>query len=153
MKKIFPVIVVLIALSLLGIIIIQISWFTNLLLVQQERFLFKVDKAALSITKELSKQASSPINRLQRQPNILMQDNNFSFNFIKPPTISQRYTDYEIADKLKKAFEAEDLHHLRFEFAITSGSDDYLVEMQSRNFAVESEDSGHYRRRFYPILP
>ena len=38
MKKIFPVIIVLISLSLVGIIVIQINWFKNQLLIQQERF-------------------------------------------------------------------------------------------------------------------
>ncbi len=152
MKKIFPVIVVLIALSLLGIIVMQISWLSNLLVVQQEKFLFRVDKAAYSVTQELGKQASSgPLMRLQRRPGLRLMPEDFSYNLIKPPTISQRYTDYEIAEKLRNAFENEGLHHLRFEFAITSNGDEWQVEMQSKNFL--SADSNHYRRRVIPITP
>ena len=55
MKRIFPIIIVLISLSLTGIIVIQINWFKNQLLIQQERFIDKVDKAGLEVAEDLSK--------------------------------------------------------------------------------------------------
>ena len=59
MKKVFPVIIVLISLSLIGIILIQVNWFKNQLVIQQERFIDRVDKAGFDVSEELSKGASS----------------------------------------------------------------------------------------------
>ena len=71
MKKIFPVITVLIGLSFVGLIIIQVQWFSNLLVVQAERFLYKVDMAAISVANDLGKQSmSGKILRLQRNNNL-----------------------------------------------------------------------------------
>lgn len=152
MKKIFPVIIVLISLSLAGIIIIQVSWFTNLLQVQQEKLLYKVDRAGFSVVQELSRQVlQSPAMRLRKQ-NFKFLPDDLSFN-IYHPKISQRYTNYEIYEKLKKSFENEGLKNLKFEFAITSNADDYTVEMQSGNFLKESMDTANYRRRVIPIAP
>ena len=84
MKKIFPVITVLIALSLIGLIIIQVQWFSNLLLVQGERIEYKVEKAALSVTEELGKQSlAGKMLRLQRNNNFSLLPDNLSFGISK----------------------------------------------------------------------
>ena len=153
MKKVFPVIVVLITLSLLGIIVIQVSWFKNVLLVQQERLKFKVDLAGYSVAQDLSKQVSSPLTRLKRKPNLRFVPDDFSFSIIKPPLIAQRYTTTEIADKIRKALSGQGLGHVNFEFAITSDSDDYIVEMQSQKFTIESLDTNHFYQTVQSILP
>ncbi|WP_153800099.1 sensor histidine kinase [Foetidibacter luteolus] len=154
MKKILPVIVLLITLSLLGIIAIQISWFKNLLLVREEQLLFSVNKAGFSVMQELSNQASGgPSMRLKRKNNFGLLPEDLRFNLIKPPTISQRYTDYEIYEKIKNALAVEGLKYLRFEYAITSNSDDYLVELQSKNFKSEYGDTLNNRQCLIPIVP
>lgn len=157
MKKIFPVIVVLIALSLVGLIFIQVQWVSNLLVVQGERFLYKVDKACLNVTEELGKQVLSGQSlRLQRRHDLDMMPGNFSFVIPKLPNIAERYTYGEIADKLRTSFDEEGLEHFRFEFAITSSADDYnfsTVELQSKEFLQESLDSLHNRKVYIPILP
>jgi len=152
MKRTFPAIVVLICLSLTGIIILQYSWVKNLLQVQEQRLLFKIDKAAIDITQELSKQAShSPNMRMRRRKGLLSLQDDLPFNIIKPPSIAQRYTDYEIYEKLSNAFQAEGLRNLKFEYAITTDKDEYIVELQSKNFLNESADTASYRRRVIPI--
>lgn len=155
MKKIFPVITVLIALSLIGLIIIQVQWFSNLLVVQGERFLYKVDKAALSVSNELGKQTlAGKILRLQRNNNFNLLPDNLSFGITKPPTISQQFTDREIYDKLRRAFDKEDLKNFRFEFAISVNASDYgQLEMQSPNFLNESMDTVHNKSVLTPIIP
>jgi two-component system phosphate regulon sensor histidine kinase PhoR len=69
------------------------------------------------------------------------------------PTISDRYTTAEINDKLVKSFNKEGLTNLRFEFAITSSSDDFELEMQTQHFQQESFDTTHFRRIVIPIIP
>lgn len=154
MKRVFPIIIVLISLSLTGIILIQINWFKNQLLIQQERFIDKVDKAGLDVAEDLSKHVMSGGMKLgARRPGFQLLPNDLSFNISRMPTISDRYTIGDIQNKLVKAFNKEGLENLRFEFAVTSNSDDFVVEMQSEHFDKESADTTHFRRRVIPIIP
>src|ERR1041385_3647701 len=154
MKRIFPIIIVLISLSLIGIIIIQINWFKNQLVIQQERFIEKVDQAGFDVAEELSKQASGANSfRLNKRQGLQLFPDNLSFGIGRLPTISDRYTVAEIDEKLVKSFAKEGLANVRFEFAITSSSDDFELEMQSEHFQQESFDTIHFRRTVIPIIP
>lgn len=154
MKRVFPIIIVLISLSLIGIILIQINWFKNQLLIQQERFIDRVDKAGLDVAEDLSKHVMSGGMKFgARRPGFQLLPNDLSFSISRMPTISDRYTIGDIQSKLVKAFNKEGLENLRFEFAITSNSDDFVVEMQSEHFDKESADTTHFRRRVIPIIP
>ncbi|RFM26213.1 sensor histidine kinase [Deminuibacter soli] len=146
MKKVFPAIVVLIALSLAGIIVFQISWLKNLLQVQQQNLFQNVDYAGIEVANDLSRQASGAqvhVHLHSRQLPGLRMAPKYELGIIKPPQISERYTDFEIYDKLKKAFDKKGLHKLRFEFAVATANDSegWLLEMQSRNFATAILDS------------
>ena len=155
MKKVFPIIIVLISLSLIGIIIIQINWFKNQLVIQQERFIDKVDKAGLDVAEELSKHvmAGGGLKLGKQRQGLQLFPDDLSFNIGRTPTISDRYTTAEIQDKLVKSFAKEGLENVRFEFAITANSDDFVLEMQSEHFDKESADTMHFRRRVIPIIP
>ena len=155
MKKIFSTIVLLIALSFIGIIIIQVQWFSNLLVVRGENFLYKVDKAAIAVTEDLSKQnLSGRVMRLQRRRDMNLVPDNLSFSVVKPPSIADRFSEREIGDRLRIALSNEDLNDLRFEYAITANANEYTnMELMSKNFIQESMDTAHYRRRFIPITP
>lgn len=154
MKKVFPAIVVLIALSLLGIIILQISWLTNLLKVQEQTFLDRIDRAGINVTQELSKQASSGILMHLHQPDLEFMLNDPSLNTFRPPTLSQRYTTTEIYTRLRNAFQVESLPRtLDFEFAVTANSNDAVIEMQSRDFITEYLDTLHNKRIIIPVIP
>lgn len=154
MKRTFVFIVVLITLSIIGIIIIQVQWFSNLFVVQSDKFSYKLDRAAFEVTQDISKQASSATGlRFQRKLDKTFP-NNFQYDITKPPTIAERFTDQEIYDKLRKAFDASDLKSIDFEFAIITNAEDYnTIEMQSRNFLSESMDTLHYHRAVLPIIP
>jgi two-component system phosphate regulon sensor histidine kinase PhoR len=72
MKKIFPVIVVLISLSVVGILFIQMSWIQNAIKLKHEEFLREVDLSMKQITDEvqnefLSKQSTNPVGKESRQ--------------------------------------------------------------------------------------
>ncbi len=159
MKKVFPVIVVLIVLSLAGIIMFQVSWLKNLLQVQKQNIFDKVDNASVSVISELSKKASGSFIHLRNNrtiPGLRLMPNNYDLSLVNPPTIAQHYTDFEIYDRLKKAFDRNNLHNLRFEFAIVTPDPDgagFNTELQSKNFLNESLDTVHNNRRFIPIIP
>jgi len=152
MKKIIPIIIVLIALSIVGVIIIQLSWFSNLFQVTQESFIDKVDKAMFDVTRDLGKQIySGPLMRLQRKPQIKFFPDNLGLPVVKPPTISEHYTNTDIYNKIRKELDKEGLKNLDFEFAITSNGDDNLVEMQSKNYIEVSMDTSHFLQRAMAI--
>lgn len=153
MKKIFPVIIVLISLSLIGIIVIQVNWFKNQLVIQQERFIDKVDKAGFNVSEELSKGASSGFFGLNKRQGLQPFPENLSFNIVRPSPISDRFTTAELRDKLLKAFANEGLSNVRFEFAVTLNADNFELEMQSEHFQQESIDTTHFRRMVIPVIP
>jgi two-component system phosphate regulon sensor histidine kinase PhoR len=150
----FPIIIVLISLSLIGIIIIQVNWFKNQLVIQQERFIEKVDRAGLTVAEDLSKHVMTGGGlKLGKRQGLQLFPNDLSFNIARLPTIADRYSTAEIQDKLNKAFKKEGLEDVRFEFAVTSNSDDFVFEMQSEHFDKESADTTHFRQRVIPIIP
>jgi two-component system phosphate regulon sensor histidine kinase PhoR len=55
-------------------------------------------------------------------------------NLFRAPTVAQRYTVFNIQDKLRKSFEKHGLKNTHFEFAIVASSNSFGYEMQSANF-------------------
>jgi two-component system phosphate regulon sensor histidine kinase PhoR len=141
MKKIFPVIVVLITLSLLGIMALQVSWFKNLLLVQQERFLFRVERAAEMVANDLSKYATSSAASTP-----FKEDENNAPAHI---SLSHLYTAAELKEKIDKAFEYYGLKHINFEFALVSNGS---AELQSPGFYEEILDTVNNKVKGAPIF-
>ncbi len=152
MKKVFPLIIVLISLSLIGIIVIQVNWFKNQLVIQQERFLDRAEKAGVDVASEISKQTSSSFFNLNKRQGLETFPNNLSFNIIRPIMVSDRFTTSEIYDKFEKALNKVGLTNIRFEFAVTSNADNFEFEMQSEHFQQESFDTLHFRKIIIPII-
>ncbi len=155
MKKIFPVIIALITLSLIGIIVIQISWINNMVLVKEEQTKNKIEKVTITVGEELAKVKgfySATTNR--NYPGIPSDE--FNFEFYKPVTVGQRFSASEIIEKLKNAFENVKLENSKFEFAIVTlnarGMLGY-VERKSTNFAKAYEDTLHNYSKIYLLIP
>ncbi len=70
----------------------------------------------------------------------------------RPSTIGEKFTDFEIAEMLQKAFSKQGLKDTRFEFAITSNFNLITYELKSMNFLKEVEDTVHNHHFFYPIM-
>lgn len=141
MKKIFLVIVVLITLSLLGIIALQVSWFKNLLVVQEEKILFRVDQASQMVATDLGKYATTSVLKKPFEDKSAYGENHL--------TLSQLYTASEIREKLQKAFEDHGLKHIEFEFALVANGS---AELQSPRFFDELLDTVNNKVRSTTIL-
>ncbi len=86
MKRIFPIIVLLITLSLLGIFILQISWFKNMIILRQEQLASKIEEALYTVTLELSSNASStPYLKIPRKSNLGLLPDDFTYNLATLP--------------------------------------------------------------------
>lgn len=135
--------------SIVGIIIIQLSWFSNLFQVTEESFLDKIDKTMYDVTRELAK-PTTPGNLMNLQRKQLFP-NALDLGAIKHAPISEHYTTAEVYNKLRRAVDKEGLKTLQFEFAITSEGDNYLLEMQSKNYIETSVDTLHTLQRIMPV--
>jgi two-component system phosphate regulon sensor histidine kinase PhoR len=154
MKRLFPVIILLITASLIGIIIIQVSWFKSSLENKQEELMMKLYASVKSVTTDLSDEMTAVSKRMRSShlgrpfdfPSQLMLS-----ELNKPSMISTRYTEFEIEEKVRKAFLSNGLKNTPFEFAIWNESYS-MFEMKSRNFLKLKSDSSSYKGINHPIL-
>lgn len=133
MKKIFTIITILITLSLIGIIVIQVSWIQNMLLIKKDQVRDNVDFAVADVVLELVEEKSK-FPSLVSPKMITEWPKDQLLNLFRAPTVAQRYTVFNIQDKLRKGFEKHGLKDTRFEFAIVASSNSFGYEMQSANF-------------------
>ena len=152
LKKTFPVIIVLIALSVLGVIIIQILWLKNQLLIQQERYVEKAALSAYNVKEEISRQVVGSAIHTPGISRWLPPD--LGSLIIERPHVANRYTAPEIAAKIRKALNDQGLKNMSFEFGIASThSDGLTLDLRSKNFITAYVDSGNNRSVSIPILP
>ncbi|HEU4575975.1 MAG TPA: HAMP domain-containing sensor histidine kinase [Chitinophagaceae bacterium] len=154
MKKIFPVIIVLIGLSLLGIIIIQLSWLNNMVLLRAEQVKHSVEDASKDVAEELAQHKGNyAFNKGKLFPNL--QPDDFSVELLKPVTVGQRFTTEEIYKKIQHALFANNLKDVKFEFGLATldkrGLTSYM-ERQTRNFVTNYEDSVHNFAYIAPLI-
>ena len=157
LKKIFPIIFVLITLSLIGSIYIQINWILAMLENKQEELHRKLVEAINNVTQELVQQRSiTPGKTLRLKPSGPWHASDpFTMELMRVPLVAERYTVDDINDRLRKAFNKQGLKNTRFEFSISSdlGSSDLgnsgmlfrPPELQSKNFLKEIEDTTNKR--------
>ncbi|HEX6915368.1 MAG TPA: HAMP domain-containing sensor histidine kinase [Chitinophagaceae bacterium] len=143
MKRIFPVIVVLISLSLLGIIALQVSWFKNLVVVQEDKIIYKAERAATQVADELSKHSSSSLFRVP------FPDTDPQYPQNPAITLSQLYSAAEVQEKIQKAFLDQGLKNIEFEFALVAR---HNAELMSAGFWEESQDQVNNKLVRSPIM-
>jgi two-component system phosphate regulon sensor histidine kinase PhoR len=150
MKKIFPVITVLIFLSLLGIIFFQILWIKGSLLSGEQKFRDHVAMATYQASVDLMSEKGNLIP-LNKKGGFIFPSEGLQRDIFRP-TISQRYSKDEIREIIRKAFEKQNLEKIPFEFAV--GSTSLVVEeMQSDNFVKVYNDSANNKPVVVPLEP
>ena len=122
MKRIFPVIIVLITLSLLGIIVLQLSWFRDMTVLRQGQLTQRAEEACTEVSIELSKHASAaPFLKIPRKQNLSLLSDDYAIGYGRP-LLSQHFSTFEIKEKIQKAFADRDLKDVHFEFGVTSNA-------------------------------
>src|SRR5687768_1814533 len=142
LRKIFPVIIVLISLSLIGTIYVQYSWLRTMLIDKHEEFKYKLIRGIDMVGNSLMEQKGT-LPSLRSRPSFGWQAEQFKLELMKPPTIAQKFTEQEVAEKLRKAFEDQDLKDVKFEFAITSSVNLLSYEIKSRGFLEQVQDTSN----------
>jgi two-component system, OmpR family, phosphate regulon sensor histidine kinase PhoR len=155
-KRTFTIITVLITISLLGIIFIQLSWLKNMILLKEEQIKEKVQKAVIIVGEELAKyKGSYPSNKITSSNTIFPDD--FAMELLRPLTIGKRFTAAELQEKIRKAFNSLELDKVNFEFMLATisprdGTTIGKIELQSKNFITEYEDSINNFSRAFPLF-
>ena len=143
MKKIFPLIIFLITVSLMGIIYIQYSWIKTLALFREEQLKEKLSIIIQEVSEDLMGAGS------QRNINMPEQD----YDIYKDYSISKRYTQFEIREKIQKAFLIHHIKDTKFEFAVAGDEVFGHYELKSPHFMEMMMDSIHHLKILYPLVP
>jgi two-component system, OmpR family, phosphate regulon sensor histidine kinase PhoR len=155
LRKIFPVIIVLISLSLIGTIYVQYSWLRTMLLNKNEELKGKIEQGMHQVGTSLMEQKGSlpSLKSYRTRPDFSWPSEQFKTELMNPPTVAQKFTEQEVAEKLHRAFEEQGLKDLKFEFAITSNLNLLSYEIKSRGFLSQVEDTASDRNLgFYYLL-
>ncbi|RYZ30575.1 MAG: HAMP domain-containing histidine kinase [Chitinophagaceae bacterium] len=141
MKRIFPIIVVLISVSLIGIIFIQISWLDNMLLAKKEQIQEKVANLTHIVAKELSQTKGFNITTKQ-----FPDFDEFPLEQSKSQSLANRLTADDIKAKIDAVFASQKVGYLPYQFGLTSIGEEALrpIERQSPYFKEWYEDSVNY---------
>lgn len=148
MKRIFPLLTVLISLSLLGIIFFQILWIKGSLETEEQKFYEHVSMATYQASIDLVADKGSLLP-FRRRNDALFPSDRIQLELFRP-MVAQKYSRDEIKEIIRKAFDKHNLRRVPFEFAVTPTS---LVgdEIQSENFFALYSDSLNNRQQVIPL--
>jgi len=150
MKKTFPVIFTLIALSILGILFIQISLLQGLMILQKNQLSDKLNNSGVQVSTEIGKKMNSGLSFHFPKKGLGLQDDYHLHNF-EETTISDIYTFDEVNKKIKIALDKYGLNDLHFEFAIADKKGN--IEMKSKQFEDVFSDEVNALQARVPIIP
>ena len=150
MKKTFPVIFVLIALSILGILFIQISWLQGLMFLQKNQLSDKLNQAGVLVSNDVSKKMNSGLSFRLPKKSLGLNDDYHLHNF-EETTISDIYNYKEMQKKIQLALENYGLSDLPFEFAIADKKGN--IEMKSKKFEDVFSDEMNTLQARITVIP
>jgi two-component system, OmpR family, phosphate regulon sensor histidine kinase PhoR len=156
-KKIFPIIIVLISLSLIGTIYVQYSWLQTMLVNKQEEFRWKINRSIDAVGVELVEQKSTlpSLRNFRIKPGFNFPSDQLQRELMQPATVAQKFTASEVTLKIKKALESQGLKKVPFEFAIIAdgGLMSFDYQLMSNGFIEKSVDTLNNMPWFYPLEP
>jgi len=149
MKKTFPIITILITISLLGLIFFQVLWLDSVKKYREQRLKDNVTKALGLSARRLMDEKLSFI--YPKKNDLLITPDKLQFDFRKH-SVMQRFSKNEIAAILKESLASNDLKNVPFEFAVT---DDQITgdQIDSDNFIKFYEDSANNEMQIIPLIP
>ena len=114
-----------------------------------------VTRAMGNVGEQLIQETNSTLPNLKSSPNtpsFSWPSDQLTKEFMKPSTVSSRYTDFEVNEMLRKAFNYNGLKDTPFEFAIVNEANPTQHEMKSPRFEQFWEDTVNNFRFVTPIL-
>lgn len=131
MKKTVPVIFILIALSIVGILFIQITWLQGLILLSKNQLADKLNQSGVLVSNEIGKKMNSGLSfRLPKRGLGLSQE--YHLHRFEETTISDVFDYAELNNKIKGALEKYGVKDIHFEFAVADKKGN--IELKSKKF-------------------
>jgi two-component system, OmpR family, phosphate regulon sensor histidine kinase PhoR len=138
MKKILPIIIGLIVVSLLGLIILQVSWFNDLVELRGKQIYAKINDNVTEVSYEIMNSLYNSETPRRMQGLKIKPD---KFNPLRPISIEDKYSQKDIYQMLAAKFTSQDFKNVKFEFAVVNAQDEY--EMNTTNFVTSFFDTIH----------
>ena len=133
--------------SLVGIIVIQVLWLKNMVLLRQEQMRHRIqDGVTLAGNTLVQHKSNYNYNVDPKTFHNLITD---ELEYLRPNTIGQRLTTTQITDIIKKAFHTYDLDEVKFEFGVANATGTGVMEKQSKNFVNVYNDNSP---KDYPVI-
>jgi len=120
MKRIFPIITILILFSLLGIILFQVLWIKGSLESKEQEFEEHITQATYQASVDLMEEKGNLLP-IPKKNQLLFPSERLQSEFFRP-SIARKYTVDEINQVIRKAFNKQNLKKIPFEFSITSNT-------------------------------
>jgi len=117
MKKIFPIITILILFSLLGLIFFQVLWIQSARDTKDKQVEENIVRAVYHAASILTQEKSS-ILPLPKKNDLLFPSDKLQMQYFKP-TVIKRFSREEISDIIRSAFNKNNLEKYPFEFNIS----------------------------------
>ncbi len=148
MKRIFPLIAVLITLSLLGLIFFQSLWLISAKEIKEQQLGLNVTKATADVGLRLMEERSYIPK--PKKNDLIFPSDKLQLDFFNNSVI-QRFSKDEIKEYLKRAFAENQLKDTKFEFAIAQNS---LTgdQIQSDNFFKYYPDTSNNFIYIFPLI-
>ena len=150
MKKTFPVIFVLIALSILGILFIQISWLQGLMFLQKNQLSDKLNQSGVMVSNDIAKKMNTGLSFRLPKKGLGLNDDYHLHNF-EETNISDIYNYEEMQKKIKLALDKYGLSELHFEFAVADKKGN--IEMKSKKFEDVFSDEINTLQARITVIP
>lgn len=153
MKKIFPVISVLIFLSLIGLIFFQYLWIRGAKHIKEQQLEMNFENAISLVGKKLEPDKNSLLLPPKKNSDILFPTDRLSAEFFNQ-SILKRFSMEEIAALIRNSLDKHVGKNVPFEFAIGKNGE-VASNAQSENFAsfYQSSDTVNNLRSVYFLTP
>ena len=150
MKKTFPIIFVLIALSIIGILFIQITWLEGLMILSKNQLSDKVNQSAVLVSNEISKKMNSGLSlRFPKRHQGLGEE--YHIHSFDESTIADIYNRNEFNASIKAALNKYGITDLNYEFAVTDKKGN--IEIKSAKFEDAFSDELNTLQVRLPVIP
>ena len=150
MKRIFPIITVLILLSLLGLIFFQFLWIKSARDAKDKQVEENIVRAMADAAQVLTMD-NGPVIPMSQKNDLLFPGDKMQLQYFKPSVI-QRFSGDDINDIIRKAFNKNNLRNIPFEFAVTVNSLNGK-QVLSENFYKLYVDSAINKNHVIPLEP
>jgi two-component system, OmpR family, phosphate regulon sensor histidine kinase PhoR len=150
MKKTFPIITILITISLLGLILFQVLWINSVKMGQEQKLKDNVITAAGNAGIRLMEEKNVSI--FQKKSDMLIQSDRFPLDFRRHSVIN-RFNKEEISTIIKEELLRTGMKAVQFEFSVTDNNIASGDQITSENFFKFYADSANNVSKIVILQP